>query len=398
MKLLLLGIIFLSACKALHRDTADSAYELQAVSDNHLTLGAVPVEDEHGNKAYRLLLCKNSITFPKWMFEDRSRCLPALLMPDTEEEALLLPGQISQNFAQKFKGDLKYLAVLSTVTATFCGVALLGSKLVSKNFRLAGHFKKTGDITYKSPAKSKIKYINALKRYKKAQSKGLGHTELRLREQRKLDLDEKTAIYDTALRLEKIKTEQELLQATLSGLDRGDHASVISVFKKKNDEAIVELQRKIDKTDNKGIYAKELNYHQDLNKIADNLPTDRGNINSRLASLSDEQEINMENYRTRLQNRRYGVAGWDVEKIRNSISVSAGHVGSFALLYSINRSIWGYDDRMVSKYWSKIFLLNDDFSQPTVVDSIALILQKLADTFDLAVNVEALKLKDNSSD
>ncbi|MDE3270072.1 MAG: hypothetical protein OYH77_07290 [Pseudomonadota bacterium] len=395
-RLLLLGFVCLSACKVFHRDREDSAYELHAVSDNYLTLGAVPIEDEYGDQAYRLLLCKNSITFPKWMLNDDSRCRPALLMPESKEEALLLPGQINQNFAQKFKGDLKYLAVLSTVTAAFCAATLFGSKWILKNFKTAGHFKKAADIKQVSAKKSKIDYINALRRYDKAENSSVSRVALRERE---ADLLEKSKIYDAALKLESTHTLQDLLQAMRKRLDEGEDASdLVAAFKAKNSKAIADLRAAGKEHANIDEYAKEIEHYEELNNAVDKyLNADRTTVGRQLTKINDEKRIRLDDYRSQLHGRVYGIAGWNVEKIRNSIAVSAGHVGSFSLLYSINRSIWGYDDRMVSKYWSSIFLLNDDFSQPAVVASIPLILQKLADTFELEVNAAALQLKDEGS-
>ena len=63
-----------------------------------------------------------------------------------------------------------------------------------------------------------------------------------------------------------------------------------------------------------------------------------------------------------------------------------------AILLAIDKSIWGYADRQVSKHWHQIFVENDDFNDTRQVKDVRFILQVLADRFGFFVSQKALQL------
>ena len=80
---------------------------------------------------------------------------------------------------------------------------------------------------------------------------------------------------------------------------------------------------------------------------------------------------------------------------RDMIIGTAGGAGlATAIMLAIDKSIWGYADRQVSKHWNQIFVENDDFSDTRAVRDVRRILQALADEFDFVVNERALALGD----
>ena len=104
---MLLGFGFV-ACKPIARQPVS---DFHAVTDGNLALGAVPVESDDGEaQAYRLLVCKKSMTYPKWMLEDNSRCRSALLTGDGDE-VVLLPDHLQRDFAAKYEGYAKAAAI-----------------------------------------------------------------------------------------------------------------------------------------------------------------------------------------------------------------------------------------------------------------------------------------------
>ena len=72
---------------------------------------------------------------------------------------------------------------------------------------------------------------------------------------------------------------------------------------------------------------------------------------------------------------------------------AAGGAGlATAIMLAIDKSIWGYADRQVSKHWNQIFVENDDFKDTRRVKDVRFILQTLADRFDYVVSQRALQL------
>ena len=115
---MLLGFSFV-ACKPIARQPVS---DFHAVTDGNLALGAVPVESDDGGEAqaYRLLVCKKSMTYPKWMLEDDSRCRSALLT-ENGDEVVLLPDHLQRDFAAKYEGYAKAAAIPVAVVLVASG-------------------------------------------------------------------------------------------------------------------------------------------------------------------------------------------------------------------------------------------------------------------------------------
>ncbi len=100
-------LLLFVACKPVARGPVS---DLEAVSDGNLTLGMVPVESSNGAQAYRLLICRKSASYPKWMLEDNNRCRPALL-DDTGSEVVFIHDELERDFATKYTDYAKGFVV-----------------------------------------------------------------------------------------------------------------------------------------------------------------------------------------------------------------------------------------------------------------------------------------------
>ena len=96
----LLFVLLALACKPAVRKAPES--DLHAIADDSLTLGVTPVEKDDV-QAYRLLVCKKAMSYPKWMLEDNNRCLPGLVTEEGDE-VIILPDHLKRDFATKYKG------------------------------------------------------------------------------------------------------------------------------------------------------------------------------------------------------------------------------------------------------------------------------------------------------
>ena len=99
----LLFVLLALACKPAVRQAPES--DLHAIADDSLTLGVTPVEKDDV-QAYRLLVCKKAMSYPKWMLADESRCLPGLVTEEGDE-VIILPDHLKRDFATKYKGYAK---------------------------------------------------------------------------------------------------------------------------------------------------------------------------------------------------------------------------------------------------------------------------------------------------
>ena len=100
-------LLLFVACKPVARGPVS---DLEAVTDGNLTLGMVAAEANNGAQAYRLLVCRKSASYPKWMLEDNNRCRPALL--DSQgSEVVFIHDDLERDFANKYAGYAKGFAV-----------------------------------------------------------------------------------------------------------------------------------------------------------------------------------------------------------------------------------------------------------------------------------------------
>lgn len=100
-------LLLFVACKPVARGPVS---DLEAVTDGNLTLGVVAAESNNGVQAYRLLVCRKSASYPKWMLEDNNRCRPALL-DNTGSEVVFIHDEFERDFATKYSGYAKGFAV-----------------------------------------------------------------------------------------------------------------------------------------------------------------------------------------------------------------------------------------------------------------------------------------------
>ena len=119
-------LLLFVACKPVARGPVS---DLEAVSDGNLTLGMVPVESSNGMQAYRLLVCRKSASYPKWMLEDNNRCRSALLDP-VGNEVVFLHDELERDFATKYTGYGKGFVVPALIgvgaTAALFGIGAKG--------------------------------------------------------------------------------------------------------------------------------------------------------------------------------------------------------------------------------------------------------------------------------
>ena len=102
---LLAVLLLVMACKPISRGPGPD-YDVSAIGNDTLTLGMVPVRNNSGVHAYRLLVCRKSASYPKWMLEDSNRCRPALLDQDSSE-VVFLQDDLERDFATKYVGYAK---------------------------------------------------------------------------------------------------------------------------------------------------------------------------------------------------------------------------------------------------------------------------------------------------
>ena len=100
-------LLLFVACKPVARGPVS---DLEAVTDGNLTLGMVAAEANNGAQAYRLLVCRKSASYPKWMLEDNNRCRPALL-DSKGSEVVFIHDDLERDFAAKYSGYAKAFAV-----------------------------------------------------------------------------------------------------------------------------------------------------------------------------------------------------------------------------------------------------------------------------------------------
>ena len=118
-------LLLLMACKPMARGPVSG---LEAIGDDNLTLGMVPVENNSGIRAYRLLICRKSASYPKWMLEDSNRCRPALLDQDSSE-VVFLQDDLERDFATKYAGYGKGFILPALIGA---GAATIGVSVTTK--------------------------------------------------------------------------------------------------------------------------------------------------------------------------------------------------------------------------------------------------------------------------
>ena len=121
---LCLLIAAILACKPLVRQRVS---DLSAISDEYLTLGAVPITRSDGMHAYRMLLCKKSKSYTPSMFADDNICRTALLNREGAEVALM-PNELKRDFGTKYKGYAKQATLMSLAIVPFAIAGMFAGK------------------------------------------------------------------------------------------------------------------------------------------------------------------------------------------------------------------------------------------------------------------------------
>ncbi len=429
------------ACKPLARQAVS---DIHAVSDARLTLGVVPIQNDKGKLAYRMLLCKKAETYPPSMLADDSRCRVALRNRDGAEVAFL-PNQFKRSFGTKYKGYAKQATIL---TLAVIPVALVGfvaggwrhmkkmGPALNEEVRigskaLPGDF--TGDLIKKGLGDDGFMYYNQgwimqVESYLKlakwfpdtiavrlgditkasktlttaAELKGLGDAKKLANELRGLSPDAR------ATRLTELDNEIK----SLDTMDDG--SSFVDKFKdlaKRFSDLTAPRTEQLTREE----YVRITKDIGETGKLwQDGLARFHEITSKRTMEIKhdlDENgfEIHIKDLDTAITRRKEALVAEEAESLRKYVEAAkilppgkrdariggaAGAGLGAALMLAIDKSVWGYADRQVSKHWNQIFIENDDFSDTRRVKDVQFILQALADTFDFVVSTRALQLAD----
>lgn len=433
----LLFVLLALACKPAVRQAPES--DLHAIADDSLTLGVTPVEKDDV-QAYRLLVCKKAMSYPKWMLADESRCLPGLVTEEGDE-VIILPDHLKRDFATKYKGYAKTApvvvpAMVLAAVGAVLGVPRLG-KLVTdskawdagKNFvDKPGKYNiktvwnnTTGKISGIIPEgmtkffRGKIRTINR-KTHELISKKwyldfwSLSHQRTLARgeawNKRLLNaMREKATQIDSAEQVRALRLEKELLQKS-TGLVNVD-SSVKSLGKNIEDlggqdflakyrQAIpVSTGDNLVKTvkDTRSIH--EIKANQRVSQLLQrqgvyDMTTRDKAIATRIKEI-DELSVNKTLDEMIKDGGTYGPFGLTQNAIR--VGGATGAVAAYGVMVSLDKSIWGYSDRQVSKHWSQIFHDQGDFGEDSAsVRDLPGILKSLADAYGFTVNSKAIAL------
>ena len=416
---LAIALLLLVACKPL---TRAPVADLTAVTDGVLTLGMVPVEKDNGTQAYRLLVCRQSESYPKWMLADSNRCRPALLDQDNHE-VVFLQDDTERDFATKYMGygkayGMPTLIAVSSAAAALFGVGpwlmkrgfvksamkhLSSLKKLSPNwvtairarygFLYAEH--KTGKLASRLPGIS-IDAKSALR--EQAQILTLAEELHRLQSKKKL-----------LLNMEKVKPDKQkdvIAQLTkdtekLNGgipappLGRGKYidgnvdADIVKLEKAAKGGDLDAQRKYFDKLPK---YNEIVNNMSVINSYSNNPVKDFSFIDARLQDAEEAITNTEQLLRVAKNNRQYTSIGVKYSSVSTGAAVLGTGGAAFALatMTSLDKSVWGYADRQTNAHWSQIFY--EDISDAHAVKDLSAVLTALADLFGHKVNEHALAL------
>ena len=415
------------ACKPLVRQAVS---DISAVSDAHLTLGVVPIERSDGMHAYLMLICKKARVYSSGMLADDNRCRVALLDHNGAEVAFL-PNEFKRDFATKYKGYAKAVVVSLAIVPVALAAGYAGAwrharkiKAPKRDFLLqlewlnkygengwryyqsAWNFELVQHIKAARTAKNSALAESALAGIRSSAESLSDAAELKAIEDIKKILDgyedwphnKKRALYD------EIKKEVDDYKEPPS-FPRED-------FLELNIEYLSKQSRL--NFDNMETYGHSF--------VGNTLQFKQWKINEKYLDyfektyLSKEERI--ERYGYSFKHYRHGFLyhldeRWarivsnvsdkgenkikQADKLRKEFAsldfFGAAGLG-LATMLAIDKSIWGYEERQVSKYWNQVFVENEDLKNTRAVKDIVPILQALADEFDFVVNARALQLTD----
>ena len=435
--IILLAIV---SCKPLVRQTVS---DINAISDAQLMLGTVPIERDDGTQAYRLLLCKKSDSYPIKMLTDDSRCRVALLDQDGAEVALL-PNKFKRSFGDKYKGYAKGAAVSLAIVPIALAAGYAGAwryarrvrktteKLIKNvqlkvkiaddladdagkidnawNFhranwerRLHGLLEKLEEIdpqvdsyVYKRvrEALDEVDYRIPLALLKEIENmKGVFRGYEQLSEDEIIDI-----MHEYGDKLSKLQIADASAPRLMREIANSEPVDVdfggLKATVKRDADAIAYHQRGIVQVKLGSFFHPgkhtDSSIHETTRMLMDDLDTLKQETLDYLRKAEEDwvkkqEKLVREDADTKLQEGN--------NRLQEKTATVTGGAGLAAMI-ALDKSVWGYGDRQVSKHWSQVFVESDDFQDISVVRDVRLFLSALAEELGYVVNKRALQLAD----
>lgn len=436
----LLTVSFI-ACKPLARQDVS---DISAISDAKLALGVVLIQRDDGKHAYRMLLCKKAEVYPLSMLTDNSRCRVALYDRSGAEVAFM-PNEFKRDVGTKYKGYAKKATILTLAIVPF---AILGGRvgmrrhikkleafrsgeidlidvkagkfkadLINKDFSSSGwEFYRTewgqqfnAVIKVTSDEQVTAEAIRGVISYLDGFPNNLATAaELKVGEDSKKLLSELVDL-PAEQRVARFAELEEEIKSLNNGVLHDQDGSFWREFDQtkarfaqlieeaqSEDKSIEELRSIIDELGQVGeVYRKDiLRYWEVENKMT--IMESRTRL-GKMVSVNDKIIAN--NKESLLKAEQNTPLRFYVEREITKLAARDKDIGAVGgaglvttLLLAIDKSIWGYADRQVSKHWNQIFVENDGFKDVHRVKDVRFILQTLADRFGYIVSQRALQL------
>ena len=421
----------LLACKPLHRTGTRDDSGLRSVSDGRVTLGVVPVTGHSGLDGYALLLCKkNSLSYSTKIFTDDRYCRPALLT-ESGQQAVFIPDQMKGH-----DGSINYRDMV-TKAAIFMGVAGFGVIGGKYAYRALG---KNSDgsllaFTRNVDNTSRTRNLGKLAKKSSVTKEALDYSKS-VRILRQAKNEDKTL--ETINRLTQAVIEKEDILKSAYEIDsfvsgRRISNSFATVLNKLSDntptdEIKKELAKHIDKEkstlirrhtrlmrtiDDDAVYQVTRNYEVSLeifDGFADEVVDDvfKGSSNMRQnkeafekfrRSIDEELDKSLNKHEELLQQRKFNFVSKEVDdsrinRITDIVGYGAAGAGTTLLLANtlapnlfVKHPHGAGGDATLRSHWQKVFIFQDyGFNQVHQVDSIDILLRKIATELGLQVN------------
>ena len=440
-------LLLVSACKPLVRQHVS---DISAISDARLTLGVVPIEKDDGRHAYRMLLCKKAEAYPPSMLADERFCRTAL-HDRSGAEIAFMPNEFKRDFGTKYKGYAKQATILGLAIVPF---AILGGRagawrhtkkiealskgdidlselkagkfsadLINKQFSSNGwefystEWKQLFDNVMKSnsneqvPADELKRLADSLVGFPESLATA---AQLKIAEDSKKLLQELIDLSDEQRAARFTKLDEEI-KSFNNGVLHDEDGSFWKEFegtKERFEQLIKEAQSEDKTVDELRSIMEELeqvgeNYHKGILQYheVEGRMTIRefrqrlvryAAVNDKIIANNKESLLNFEDGQSMpLRVYEYNKSLEQSTELaqRNRTIGRVGGAGlAAAIMLALDKSIWGYADRQVSKYWNQIFVEHEDFKDISRVKDVRFILQVLADKFGFFVNQRALQL------
>ena len=444
-------LLLFVACKPVARGPVS---ELQAVSDGNLTLGMVPVENDEGAQAYRLLVCRKSASYPQWMLEDNNRCRSALLDQE-DNEVVFIHSELERDFAAKYTDYASGYATpaligIGATAAVFGGGALVVSKSgfvkgkVYEPIRKAlGKVKEWGifnnrvvKATTGAPARiaeripnyvlvEEQRFLNISRINKSSKSQAKLVKWLRLNKlDMKPSIDEQIKTVDAIHAFRSLEIEEKLLRGLKKAQDKGEDAKQKyldnlgkTLSKMKSDAGIEPGEQlnllSIDASTTRKQLAqiregKKIEVYEKIVKLGDDGKAesvlDKKAVTGRLNSLTGKGQEDANEVVHLIQdagkevnklktNRTYTQFGIERKTLRNITlgATAAGAAGiAVVTMTDLDKSVWGYGDRQLNAHYSQVF--SQSMQSENRVKDLPRLLEEFAEFFGHRVNPAALAL------